>query len=76
VLLGSFVVAVASFLLVAPLGRRSDDFRNALYRRGTELAVLAGLTACALMAYTLIVYLLLGFRTPWLLDAALTVAGR
>jgi hypothetical protein len=75
VLGGSLLVALVAFLLVAPLGRRSKDFQNATYRRSTELAVLAGLTACALIAYTLIVYLMLGVRSAWLLETALALTG-
>lgn len=75
ILVGSVLAGLAAFLLVAPLGRRSRDFQNALYRRGTELAVLAGLTAGALVVYTLVVYVMLGYRRPWLLHAMLAVTG-
>lgn len=74
VLTGGFLAAVLFFLLATPLARRSDEFRVAGYRRAAEAAVLAGLTAGATVAYTLLVYLLVGYRTPWaarLLEAIL-----
>lgn len=65
VLVLSFLVSLGSFLLVPPLGRRSLAFSVAGYRRATELAVLVGLTSAAVVVYTLVVYLLLGVRMPW-----------
>lgn len=65
VLVLGFLAALVSFLLVAPLGRRSLAFSVARYRRATEMAVLTGLTAGALVVYTLVVYLLLDIRTAW-----------
>jgi len=66
VLVTSFLVTLVGFLMVGPLGRRSLGFSIASYRRATELAVLVGLTSAALVVYTLVIYLLLDFRTPWM----------
>lgn len=65
VLVLGFLVSLVSFLLVAPLGRRSLAFSIPVYRRATELAVLVGLTSAALVVYTLVAYLLLDVRTAW-----------
>lgn len=65
VLGGSLLVGLMSFLLATPLATRSDQLRKAGYRRAAELAILIGFIAGAVVAYTLVVYLLLGFRRPW-----------
>ena len=67
VLAVGFLVALVSFVLVPPLGRRSRGFSVTRYRRATELAVLVGLCSGVVVLYTLVVYLLLGVRTPWVL---------
>lgn len=61
----SIVVGLICFLLATPLASRSDQLRKAGYRRAAELAILIGFVAGAVVAYTLGVYLLLGFRRPW-----------
>ena len=65
VLGGALLIGLISFLLATPLATRSDQLRNAGYRRAAELAILVGFIAGAVVAYTLGVYLLLGFRRPW-----------
>ena len=65
VLGGSLLVGLMSFLLATPLATRSDHLRRAGYRRAAELAILIGFVAGAVVAYTLVVYLLLGLRRPW-----------
>ncbi|MEJ2540472.1 MAG: hypothetical protein P8188_10950, partial [Gemmatimonadota bacterium] len=65
VLGGALVVGLVAFLLATPLATRSNGLRNAGYRRAAELAILVGLVAGAVVAYTLVVYLLLGFHRAW-----------
>lgn len=65
VLGGALVVGLISFLLATPLATRSDQLRKAGYRRAAELSILIGFVAGGVVAYTLAVYLLLGFRRPW-----------
>lgn len=68
VLTGSVAVALVCAVALPGLGRRSRDFRDSLFRRLTEVMVLLGLTATALIVYTLVVYLLLDLRSPWALN--------
>jgi hypothetical protein len=65
VLGAGLIVGLISFLLATPLATRSDQLRKAGYRRAAELAILIGFVAGAVVAYTLGVYLLLGYRRPW-----------
>lgn len=65
VLLSGFFGAVVLFLVATPLGRRSNQMQIASYRRLTEFAILAGMTAAAVVLYTLIIHLLLGWQQPW-----------
>jgi hypothetical protein len=65
VLGGSLLMGLIGFLLATPLATRSDQLRKAGYRRAAELSILIGFIAGAVVAYTLGVYLLLGFRRPW-----------
>ncbi|HSG46864.1 MAG TPA: hypothetical protein VLA43_03505 [Longimicrobiales bacterium] len=75
VLLVAFFVGVATFLAASPLAERSQGFRVALYRRLAESAVLLGFTSGVVVLYTLLVYLLLGFRRPWAADLFRAVPG-
>jgi len=61
----AILVGGVCFLLASPLARRSDGLRHAGYRRAAELVILVGFTAGGVVAYTLVVYLLLGVRRPW-----------
>lgn len=61
----SLILGLMCFLLATPLAARSDQLRKAGYRRAAELAILVGFIAGSVVAYTLVVYLLLGFRRPW-----------
>jgi hypothetical protein len=61
----AILVGGVCFLLANPLARRSDGLRRAGYRRAAELVILVGFTAGAVVAYTFVVYLLIGFRRPW-----------
>ena len=65
VLGAALLAGLMGFLLATPLAARSDQLRKAGYRRAAELAILVGFIAGAVVAYTLVVYLLLGFRRPW-----------
>lgn len=65
VLGASLTAGLMGFLLATPLASRSDQLRKAGYRRAAELAILVGFVSGAVVAYTLVVYLLLGFRRPW-----------
>ncbi|MDT8340997.1 MAG: hypothetical protein RQ751_05745 [Longimicrobiales bacterium] len=75
VLLGAFFTGVGAFLVASPLAERSDGFRVARYRRLSEAAVLVGLTAGAVVVYTLVVHLLLGVRRAWPLELLRGLAG-
>jgi len=71
----AILVGGICFLLASPLARRSDGLRKAGYRRAAELVILVGFTAGAVVAYTLVVYLLLGFRRPWAAEFVLALFG-
>jgi hypothetical protein len=75
VLGGALLVGLISFLLATPLASRSDQLRKAGYRRAAELAILIGFIAGGVVAYTLGVYLLLGFRRPWSRDLFVALFG-
>lgn len=75
VLLGAFFVGVTTFLAASPLAERSRGFRVASYRRLAELSVLLGFTSGVVVLYTLLVYLLLGFRRPWAADMFQALLG-
>lgn len=61
-------VGFGCLLLVGPLVRRSDGFRNVEYRRAGELAFLGFLTGITAVVYTLVIHLLLDLRHPWATD--------
>ena len=65
VIAAGLVATAAGFLLAGPLGRRSQHFAVAGYRRASELALLVGLTGVAAVAWTVGPYLALGIRQPW-----------
>ena len=75
VITGGFLLGIVFFLLAEPLGRRSDGFRIALYRRLAEAAVFLGLTCGAVVAYAVLVHTLLGFRAPWFRDVLTGLVG-
>lgn len=75
VLASSLVIGLMGFLLATPLATRSDQLRRAGYRRAAELAILVGFIAGGVVAYTLVVYLLLGFRRPWAADLLRALFG-
>lgn len=75
VLLAAFFVGVVTFLAASPLAERSQGFKVAFYRRLAELSVLLGFTSGVVVLYTLIVYLLLGFRRPWVAELFRALLG-
>ncbi len=75
VLGASLILGLIGFLLATPLAARSDQLRKAGYRRAAELAILVGFIAGGVVAYTLVVYLLLGFRRPWAAELLSAVFG-
>lgn len=75
VITGAFLLGLVFFLLANPLGRRSEGFRIARYRRMAELAVLLGLTCGAVVVYALVVHTILGIRTPWAADLFRSALG-
>lgn len=70
VLAASLLLGLVLFLVASPLARRSRGFTHAGYRRAAETAVLGGLSAGAVAFYTLVVYLLAGYREPWSAELA------
>jgi Na+/H+-translocating membrane pyrophosphatase len=75
VLGASLIAGLVGFLLATPLATRSDELRKAGYRRAAELAILVGFVAGCVVAYTLVVYLLLGFRRPWAAELLAALFG-
>ncbi len=75
VLMGSVFVGAVAFIATTPLGRRSEHFEVAAYRRAAEVSVLVGLTAMAVAAWTVGPYLVLGIRQSWVRDALALVFG-
>lgn len=71
----AILIGGVCFLAATPLARRSDGLRHAGYRRAAELVILVGFTAGAVVAYTLVVYLLLGFRRPWAAELVAAIFG-
>ena len=75
VLIGGLFGTVGLFLVATPLGRRSNDLRVTFYRRLTELSILAGMTSAVVVAYTLLVYLLIGWQRPWAKEILSALVG-
>lgn len=75
VLIGGLFGAVLFFLVATPLARRSNQMRITSYRRAAELAILAGMTSSAVVLYTLVVHLLIGWQRPWAWELVTALFG-